>query len=231
MKRRNQKARRRAALGQLNEKTATSGSLSTIALTRQVVPDKCRVVLPYWDYYIYGVQLSTAFPRLRVNSTFAPVDAGFVRNAQPNGRDQWVTFYNRYIVHRFRIRAQTAMDSPDANVVMVSSWYGNNIPAAGSQVGFESSQIPLPQGVISKYTDAFRLDTGWVSLAQLNGRSDVEYRSNDTFFGAAVGATPTAADYFGILVSELNNLASAGFVIIQMEQDVEFYDRLSLASS
>jgi len=186
-----------------------------------------KVTLVYYDYDFEAPQLSTLLLLLNLNSTFLPRQARYVRNAQPAGRDQWVTMYSRYIVHRARVMARVAQTTAASDVFVGHGVFGNANPAADIAGLPEGSIVPYQPELVTLYADPIRLDTGWIDLATLAGRSQAEYRSNDDSYGAAVGASPTAVLRHGLSLTEIHNVAGVNVdVAVVMYQEVEFFDRL-----
>jgi hypothetical protein len=214
-----------------------------LALIRQPqMANHVRVVLPYRDYYSASIT-SGGSPALyvRTNSTFAPIDSGWVRAGQPRARDQWANFFSSYIVHRVKIEVTAGIAplqsgaNPDPAVLMDHYVSNSNASIVGDgNPGMECSRVPFQGTMLTSGGTSQTISTGWIELASLEGRTPAEYRADDSQYGAAIGASPVATSYHVTLFSvpTLAGLATNVLTaVLTVHYDVEFYNPVQLGAS
>jgi len=198
-----------------------------------MLPDKMLVELPYYDLAFTSLNNSGTAPAITANSTFAPVAGGYVSATQPLERDQWAAMYTRYIVHAFTFASVSCVENTtgSSGICDVAVAVTPGVPAATTTKGVaEQSRRHYKTGVIAAGSGPFVV-SGKVDMADLFGRSKEEYRSNDSLYGAAVGASPTAVAQFTCAIQERATVGTSVLTTIFVKYLVEFYDRTPVAGS
>jgi len=209
-----------------------SGGLSRALIARtSAAPDKMVVVLPYYDYYAPAAfNGSTKYAQLNINSCFDPDQTSWARNAQPFSRDQWAVFYNRYIVHRARVVTQavvcnSALATPPGAATFACSVLPSALADLSVTGAVEESRVTLPMKMINQGGPSAQIDTGWMDLAAVVGRTKAEYRANDTQYGAGIGSTPSAVILHTAACTEIGGFSTLVQMQVTLYVEVEFYDR------
>lgn len=157
-----------------------------------------------------------------MNGIYDPYQTG--GGHQPQGRDQWATFYNRYRVEGCHVTA--TWTSTSAAGSLCSLMANNDVTNITDAFQVIESQISSTKGIasggpavkISKYYD----------LAALNGVTRQRYESDDRY-QATMTANPTETLCVHV---GLFNLASVTYqVIVKMEFYTTMFDPIQLASS
>jgi hypothetical protein len=193
-----------------------------------VIPDRIRVTL---KFALSAARSSAAGPAYY---EFEPSDARDLGagegSHQPVGFDQWLAFYNKFIVMRSRSTVRTQSNVP----LLTGICLGNTTLSSTGNIERVAMQ---PRSHIAMYEPQAHnppLETRWVSHNEIYGLTVDEFRANEDFYGTA-SAGP-ANDLFLTYYLQVpgiggNTTAFAANYMLVIELDIEFNERLDLASS
>lgn len=194
------------------------------------VNNQHRCVLRYSDTLLASTAVSHTI-QWRLNSLFDP-DLTFAGH-QPLGFDQLAALYGRYRVLRARLMIQARLPAissvqmlclandagvPTLNAGIEQPWSVFNLSTVGGPVA-----RPMQTGSV--------LDSGWIGLNEIAGRTLSEYRADDRY-QAAVSASPSEiidATFVIMPEDEATTSTLTGRYLLMF--DCEFFDRVMLGTS
>lgn len=224
---------RRRKRAKVEPSTSMAMIRSTTAVTRRypmAIPDGRKVTLKYVSYFLGASTSSVNVLVLRANSIFDPDLTG--GGHQPMGRDQWATFYNRYLVTDARVRAtfQAAGSSQTVGAAV-----GINIAETLSPGTTWPTEAEQPQSVWTTMQPDWDSPNAMKTLyGSFNAKKffNVNTVKDNHDLGAIIGTNPARPAYFHIWRQTLNeSTASQVYITYEIEYDVMFLDPKTLATS
>ncbi len=188
------------------------------------VPNRVAVKLRYSEVFNNGA-VATFTSNYNYRSSLHDPNlsgAGF----QPNGFDQWMAFYNNFLVTRVRLVTEWFSSDHSAAVVVQPSVQGTTTSIA-QMLGNPRTR----SAIYSIGGPPARVDTGWISLPDFFGVSIEEMRAEARFWGTA-SSSPTEYLVLSITSATLDGgLTYHESQIVLLEFEAEFFDRVTLALS
>ncbi len=167
-----------------------------------------------------------------VNDVFAPI-AG---THQPYGFDQYAGFYRRYKVVGFRARLEITGASSTGLVV-----YAARVTPPGVTVDIAADtvdEVMERPGTLSGWANPTTATTPVVlsfnmrltDIAKICGVTPQQYAADVSEYSAAVGASPSRVPELQLAAASASGSAVM-YVLVKLEYDVEFSQRVTQAQS
>jgi len=195
----------------------------------QIVPDRCRTNLRYVEGIAYRVPMASSdVYSYNLNSVFDPNLTG--TGHQPMGFDQLKALYGRYRVYncKYKVRFFVAnvgptvcYATPTNETTSFVSIPQDALETTGSKFG-SVNQITAVGSV-----GAPVILSGKVSMMSLYGAKDMQ----SDRFQALISADPTETAILYLGCWSIDNQNLTWTFIIELDYDVEFYDRVQVGGS
>lgn len=195
----------------------------------QIVPDRCRTNLRYVEGLAYRVPGSSAdVYSYNLNSVFDPNLSG--TGHQPMGFDQLKALYGRYRVYscKYKVRFFVANVGPTVCAVTPTNETTSFVSIPQDALETTGSKY----GSINNITAVGSVATpivlsGKVNLMSLYGAKDMQ----SDRYQALISADPTETAILHLLCWSIDNQNLIWTFLIELEYDVEFYDRNQVTGS
>lgn len=197
-------------------------------------PESLRIILKYAARYtITCTAGAIAYYSFRADC-FDPDLTG--AGGQPTGFDQWMAFYTRYRVHRFRFHANVSTAN-QATPTYVGVLAGACLPSVSPLAGTEtiSAIRAMPWGRLAIIngigSPPVHHDSGWINVHEVLGLTKAEFEANEDTWGTASAVAPLYAIWAMGWESadNSNSLLMVGYG--EIELDTEFFNRARLVTS
>jgi hypothetical protein len=221
----------KALIKQKLEKEKRLGKKSRMmyGLNVNIIPDRMRVTLRCAFAVARASAAGPSYVELVPSNLVDPMAA--VGAVQPTGFDQWMTFYNQFLV----MKSKTKVEVSSTSALAIAIAYGNQTFASS---GFWSRYASHPRGwsklFLGNNSDRAPLESGWVDHAEVVGLSQDEFRATSDYYGLITTApTNNIVMMFYAQAAGADGSATAFAVdyTVTMDFEVEFFDRLDLVVS
>lgn len=165
----------------------------------------------------------------RANSLFDPDYTG--AGTQPSGFDELAALYNKYLVHKIRIRAAVTANGSNSRPITFGACIKDNPTAmATSELAF--TQPGSSPWVLQNYTGNTQYLTWEYDLAKVSGQTPAQWRSEENN-GALVTADPSDVVWliFHAVYADQTATGFDAYINVSIEFDSEFLDAKLLPES
>ena len=191
------------------------------------ISDRFMCVLPYSDLtsisYISGG--APAYLQLRINSPYDPISGGH----QAYGFDQYILFYNRYVVYgmSYKIHA-TATSATDTGELYTMARPDTTVPTSSNTI-LENPYTK--RRTIPPYVTGSTSISGYCNVARVCGVPKSQVNTN-SIYAALMTASPSQLPCLNVFLSNENTGANMTVrVRIDLKYYCMLYDRKNLAGS
>jgi len=189
------------------------------------LPRKVHVPVRYSEEITYSPGGPDSEAVWQLSSTYDPNTSG--TGHQPYGRDQLVTFYNRYRVSRSRFQFQFMnTSSSPCTIVIVPSIYSTNIANADlckEMPGAIFGMVSGSTGGNPSLTLAASYDH-----ARISGRTKAQFETEETY-SSIVSTSPSNKVFVHVYVHSSANIT--GLATVALVQETDWFELNDLAQS
>lgn len=213
------------------QKRSGRGKGTSVILGRSIniVPDRLRVTLKLGFVYARASAAGPGYLGV-VPSNLLDPGSGLSANT-PYGFTQWITFYQRWIVMKSRIKIEQVTTTSSIPTALACAYSNESITTGGFDV--MASQARSWTRVFAVFgTPAVTVETPWMSHSEMFGLTEDEFRANEDYYGDDTPAAPTGNIHFSVLTQDTATPATAIAyqTLFVMEFEAEFCDRQNIAS-
>lgn len=187
------------------------------------VPTRVSVLLKYASIFNSDAVAAPSSSYAFRSSLFDPDVTG--AGSQPNGFDQWMAFYNYFMVSRIRVKFPAM--SEDHSVAFAITPSISAVTSFATALGNPRTK----HAIYAMGGPAVNLDSGWVSLTDFFGVTLEEMRAEARYWGTS-SANPGESLLMTILSAAVDGGSTYNqSMLVEVEFEAEFFDRVTLAPS
>lgn len=166
---------------------------------------------------------------LQLNGLFDPDLTGGTH--QPYGFDQMATLYGRYVVHAVTVDIRINRPVNQLNAYVASAQPSNaTYVVSGRAIGDLDEQSNTHVEMLDSQGSVGHIRKRF-TIAELEGVTENQLRSNLEEYGALVTANPVRTPYLRLALANMLTAAQSVQTILRLEFEAEFYDRQILPAS
>lgn len=167
----------------------------------------------------------------KLNSLFDP-DLTNAGTPQPYGFDQMAALYNRYRVHAVTIDVRgTIAPSTQGVLTLAAQPSTETYSTSGKYLGDLAMQTGTHCEFLSAAGNVFHLRKRF-TIADLEGVTELQLRANAEDYASLVTTNPTRTPWLRLsLTNAKDSTQIAVNMIVRLEFEVEFFDRVTLPAS
>lgn len=231
------KAKRKRSTSKKRSSSKTKGgkpyglfkTFATYKRPGQIVPDRCRTNLKYCEGIAYRVPMASAdVYSYNLNSVFDPNLTG--TGHQPMGFDQLKTLYGRYRVYNCKYKVRFFVANVGPTVCACTPTNETTSFVSIPQDALETGRAKF--GSVNQITAVGSVGapvilSDKVNLMSLYGAKDMQ----SDRYQALISADPTETAVLHLLCWSIDNQNLTWTFIIELDYDVEFFDRTQVGGS